>query len=103
MIERRRFITQKAVIRYQDNGVLLSDIHLTAAVMNLSGADCLQAIPEENSSRFLFFIKGNPEKFKKIINDFYSANIDGLGEKLKKFVSTVAYLKTILDKSKENH
>ena len=103
MIERRKFVTQKAVIRYQDNGVLLSDIHLTAVVMNLSGADCLQAIPEENSSRFLFFIKGNPEKFKKIINDFYSASIDGLGEKLKKFVSTVAYLKTILDKSKENH
>ena len=102
MIERKNFVTRKAVVRYQENGVLLSDIHLAAVVMNIHGADCLQAIPDKNSPRFLFFIKGDPEKIKKIIVGFYSANIEGISEKLKKFVSTIAYLKTVLDKSKES-
>lgn len=94
--------TQKSFIRYQDDGVLLSDIYLAAVVINvLNGVECYQTVPTGNSqSRFLFYLKGDKDKIKETIDAFYAAKIDDLGQKLTKFISTVQYLKTLLDRSK---
>jgi len=103
MIEDKKpFRRGVSTIKFDEQGVYLSDIHLAAVVLNLvPGAECTSAVPSNTQPCFLFYIKGDVPQIKHVISDFYSARIDGLGAKLKRFVMTVSYLKLLLQKARE--
>ncbi|HOM27529.1 MAG TPA: hypothetical protein PKV21_08505 [bacterium] len=96
------------VIRYTDDGVLLSDLHLTELVLScVNGVKCQQAIKDDKSSRFLFKVEGNPEDIKKFIDGFFHGKTDFTEEEIKmkvmhfrEFSSGLTYLKTLLDKAR---
>jgi len=95
---------RKMVVKYVEDGILISDLTLASVLLTLlkNGTDCYQAILDDSDkSRFLFYIKGDPEVLKKTIHEFYSIGVQNPMEQLKEFVAKQVYLKTLIDKARE--
>lgn len=94
---------------FVDDGVKLSDLYLSAIILCcVDGTSCSQAVPsDDNSSKFLFYIKGDPQKIRDFIDAWCTGNktkIDAVmnqkAEQLRNFTTTVSFLKLLLDKAK---
>jgi len=63
-----------AVFRRVEDGYLISDLDfVTMLLACVEGVECYQAIPNpDNTSQFLFYLKGDPEKLASIVASFYN-------------------------------
>lgn len=94
---------------FVEDGLKLSDLYLTAIILCcVDGTSCNQAVPSgNNSSKFLFYIKGDPQKIRNFIDAWCSGDkskIDAVmnqrAEQLRNFTTTISFLKLLLDKAK---
>lgn len=89
-------------IKFVDDGVKISDLNLAAIILNcVDGAECYQAVPGDRQHRFLFYIKGDPEKIKEFVELFMTGRAkDVMVNKLTKFTTTIGTLKMLIDRAK---
>ena len=113
-MDKRSFVGWKNIreeaipIYFSDDGVKLSDMNLTEIILCcVDGTSCNQAIPDDKSSRLLFYIKGDSGKIKEFIDAWFKGNkkyIQGKMkervEELRKFTTGISFLKLLLDKAR---
>ena len=97
-------VLQSSIVREKDEGFLISDLHLASMLLVItSGTEALYAekASGENSSRLLFYIKGDKVKLRENINRIFSGQVTGVEKDMIRLVETISYLKKLLDVRKE--
>ena len=94
---------RRLIMEFVEDGLRTSDLETAGVVLSMvEGANCSIALPLENDpSRFVFFIEGDPAKIKECIDCWYSVKWNSEREKLlRAYISKIEYLKKLLDTAK---
>ena len=55
-----------------ENGFKLSDLYITASILCVSGMELVGVEAEKDKKQTMFVIRGNPDRIKEIMDNFFN-------------------------------